>query len=76
MKTLILAAAALGLGMSAALAGDGGDLPTPPPVASQVAPSAMTAPKAGAAVLHAFVAGHETTVSVLQPNQFGGGAHD
>jgi hypothetical protein len=76
MKTLILAGAALGLSMTAAFAGDGGDFPMPPPAAAQVAPSTMSTVKAGTPVLHAFVANHSTTTSVFPQNSVGGGAHD
>lgn len=76
MKTLILAATALGIGIGAAYAGDGGDLPMPPPAASQGSPAATSAPRTGEPMLRAFVARHRTTTSLFPPNPVGDGAHD
>jgi len=76
MKTLILAVAALGIGIATARAGDGGDLPMPPPAASRVAPSTTPAPKAGGPVLHTFATKHDTTIESFPPNPVGGGARD
>jgi len=76
MKTLILAAATLCICATAAHAGDGGDLPMPPPAASQATPHTIPTPKTGAPMLNAFVAKHDTTVSLFPPNPVVGGAHD
>ena len=76
MKPLILAVATLCIGAATARAGDGGDLPMPPPAASQVAPSTVPTPQAGTPTLNAFVAKHDTTVSLFPPSAVVGGAHD